>query len=159
MNKRFYVAAVAVALFAVPGITQEVRVKTSGQKVTVRTKSTMPRAVKVTVNGDAVVFVGTQPRMVNGRVMVPLRGVFEPMGAVLNWDAAEQKASATRADKTVECWIGKAFANVDGEQVKLDAPPVLINGRTLVPLRFISEALGADVRWDKAASTVIIRID
>lgn len=147
----------AFGLAACLASAQTVTVKSGGAKVRVRTQSVA--AVKVTVNGEAVVFSGSPPIMVRGRVMVPMRGVFEQMGAEVEWKPAEKLVIATKADAKVECWIGRTFAEINDEQVKLDAPPMLLNGRALVPLRFISEALGADVSWDAPSSTVVIRIE
>jgi hypothetical protein len=150
MKTRF---AIVCALLCAMISAQQVTVK--GGAARVKVVHTTP--VTVTLNGEAVAFEGTPPMMVKGRVMVPLRGVFERMGARVGWHPEENSlVTVETADKKIDCWVGRRFAEIDGEQVRLDAAPVLVNGRTLVPLRFIAEALGAEVSWDAPASTVVI---
>lgn len=113
--------------------------------------------IVVTVNGQPVQFNAMPPQMVNGRVLVPLRGVFEQMGAYVHWTAATQTVDAQRGDTTVDLQIGNNTAEVNHRQVHMDVAPEIMSDTTLVPLRFISEALGADVDWDSARMTVAIR--
>ena len=111
--------------------------------------------VKVFVDSSPVYF-DQPPVMVNGRVLVPLRGVFERLGATVTWDPASQTVMAQRAATTVSLRIGSPQAFVDGQPQYLDVPPMLVGGRTMVPLRFVSQALGAGVTWDAASSSVLI---
>src|SRR2546423_638992 len=113
-------------------------------------------AIRVMVNGQPVMFNDAQPRMINGRVMVPLRGVFENMGANVHWFEATRTVEATKGPTDVLLNIGNSIARVNGRPVTLDVPPLLIADNTMVPLRFVSEALGADVSWDNQAQTVLI---
>ncbi|MFY9233509.1 MAG: copper amine oxidase N-terminal domain-containing protein [Fimbriimonadaceae bacterium] len=106
-----------------------------------------------------MIFDLAQPQMVRGRVMVPLRGVFEKIGATIEWFPAKNLVKATRGGTTIECWIGKKFAAVDGDQTPLDVPAMILSGRTLVPLRFFSEALGARVSWNAGTWTVGLDIN
>ena len=112
--------------------------------------------ITVTINGDAVQFPGTGPQMVNGRVLVPLRGVFEKLGASVRWLPERQEVIATRGQNTVDLIIGNTNASVNGQGVKLDVPAEIVGGSTLVPIRFVSEAIGADVKWNDAEKIVII---
>jgi hypothetical protein len=112
--------------------------------------------IKVTVNEDPVGFNGMQPVSINGRVFVPLRGVFERMGAFVEWNPGTQSVTATRQNSTVKLQVGSNNAWVDGSTVMMDAPARLMSGRTMVPLRFLSEALGASVNWYAATQTVAI---
>lgn len=114
------------------------------------------QSVRVQVDGSPVNFSGTTPRVVGQRVLVPLRGVFEEMGAFVSWDGATQTVSATHGDKDVRLQIGQRRAMVEGELVNLDVPAQLVGGRTMVPLRFISEALGAGVDWNEGERLVMI---
>lgn len=104
--------------------------------------------IGVTVDGKPVLFTGTQPAMVNNSVLVPLRGVFEQMGAQVLWDQGKQQVTAIRGNKTIRLGIGDRLADVGGRAVTLSTPAQVKNGSTLVPLRFLSEALGAQVRWN-----------
>lgn len=109
--------------------------------------------VTVTVNGAPVAF--DQPPVERvGRVYVPLRGVFERLGASVVYDAG--KIAGTRGALTVSLQIGSNTAVVNGAPTTLDAPPFLIGARTLVPLRFIAQALGASVNYDGNTRTVAI---
>lgn len=111
--------------------------------------------VRVFVDNSPVYF-DQPPEMVNGRVLVPLRGVFERLGATVTWDPASQTVLAQRAATNVSLRIGSPQAFVDGQPQYLDAPPMLVGGRTMVPLRFVSQALGAGVTWDATSSSVLI---
>ena len=114
------------------------------------------QSIDVTLNGNPVQFSGTQPIVVQGRVLVPLRGVLEEMGANVDWNAETQTVFARKNDKSIQLPIGSLTATINGQTVKLDVPAKVIGGSTMVPLRFLSEALGATVSWDNASRTVII---
>lgn len=111
--------------------------------------------VTVYVN-DIELYFDAEPTIVNGRTMVPMRKIFETLGAEISWDGKERKVTAVRGDVTVAISIGKGEALINGEAVTLDAPAMIQNDRTLVPLRFVAEALDCDVDWDHAKRRVII---
>jgi hypothetical protein len=114
-------------------------------------------AIKVMVDDDAVAFPDQGPVMRGSRVMVPLRGVFEKMGATVNWDRASNTVTANRGDRKVVLPLSGTSATVDGKSMTLDQPAMVMGGRALVPLRFLSESLGASVDWQAANSTVMIK--
>jgi hypothetical protein len=91
-----------------------------------------------------------------GRVLVPMRALFESLGAEVNWDGQTRMINAFKGAVTVEMSPDTNLATVNGQQVELDVKPIIVEGRTLVPLRFVSTALGADVGWDGAKETVTI---
>lgn len=93
---------------------------------------------------------------VNGRTLVPLRGIFEALGAKVEWDNATRTATGTKDGIEVVVQIDNKTAYVNGKAVELDVPAQIIGGSTMVPLRFISESLGARVEWDNATRTAII---
>src|SRR5688500_15446371 len=101
--------------------------------------------ITVSVDGQNVNFAGQDPTYRNGRVLVPLRGVFEEMGAYVQWNPGTQMVTATKGDTDVRLKIGDRQGIVNGRTVMMDVPATLVNGRTLVPLRFLSESLGAQV--------------
>jgi len=96
------------------------------------------------------------PMMMGGRVMVPLRGIFESLGANVRFEAASQRIFATRGSQSVQLTLGSNQAMVDGKPVTLDTPAASVGGRTMVPLRFVSEALGTEVRWQESTQTVFL---
>ncbi|MCL2392176.1 MAG: copper amine oxidase N-terminal domain-containing protein [Oscillospiraceae bacterium] len=110
----------------------------------------------------SVYFDGTRlsfdvpPQMIDGRVLVPLRTIFEALGADVNWNEATRTITATRDDTTVVLTIGNTTATVNGQSITLDVPPQVIDGRTLVPLRFVAESFGVTVDWNGETRTVTI---
>lgn len=112
-------------------------------------------SVRVFVDGDQVIF-DQPPIVIGSRVLVPLRGIFEKMGATVVWLPDTRTVRAQRGTTSVELQIGSTTARVNGNPVPLDVPVQIVGGRTLVPLRFISESLGASVLYDPAARTVQI---
>lgn len=115
----------------------------------------LAQAIHVYVDQQLVNF-DVSPVMIQGRVLVPLRGIFERLGATVDYDAPTQHIVAIRAQQNVELTVGSRQAHVNGVPKLLDVPAFTINNRTMVPLRFISESLGADVRWDNATQTILI---
>jgi uncharacterized protein YraI len=99
------------------------------------------------------------PLIENGRVLVPLRAIFETLGAKVNWDAHTRTASATKGNMTISLQIDSKMALKNDELIQLDAPPQIIKGRMMVPLRFVSETLGAKVAWDDKNRTVTITLN
>jgi hypothetical protein len=113
----------------------------------------LAQSVSVIVNGQAMQF--DQPPIVRaGRVFVPLRGVFEQLGATVVYSNGQ--INATAHGRTVSLSIGSLQATVNGQPETLDVAPFLVGERTLVPLRFIASALGAGVNWNDSTSTVTI---
>lgn len=115
--------------------------------------------IGVSVDGRPVRFQNGHPESRNGRILVPLRGVFEEMGAYVQWRADTQTVIANKAGHTVRLRIGARQGHIDGRAVRLDVPAVVENGTTLVPIRFLSESLGADVLWDDRRQMVMIETD
>src|SRR5579864_4708242 len=112
-------------------------------------------AVQVYVDGRLVNF-DVPATVIDGRVLVPLRGVFERLGATVDYDAQSQRVVALRGGQAVELTLGSRQAMVNNRPALLDVPAFTIAGRTMVPLRFVSEALGADVQWMDASRTILI---
>jgi len=117
--------------------------------------------ISVTYNGSYVSFT-QEPVIKDGRTLVPLRAIFEAMGLTVVWDASTQSVSAYNSDITIDLQIGNKYATVSsdyygGIDVLLDVEPQIINGRTLVPVRFIGESSGADVSWLASSRTVVIK--
>lgn len=113
-------------------------------------------SASVTVNGELLSF--DQPPVIQqGRVLVPLRGIFERLGATVVYDAGTRQIHATSADGTpVSLRLGSTLASIGGQSYHLDVPARSYGGRTLVPLRFIAEAMGAEVAWNAGMRMVAI---
>ena len=105
--------------------------------------------IGVTINGVKTDF-DTKPIILNGRTMVPMRGIFEKLGAEVLWDGETQTVTAKREGNEVTFKIGESVAKVNGEQKNLDQSAIIDeNNRTLVPLRFVGESFDTVVEWDE----------
>jgi copper amine oxidase-like protein len=113
--------------------------------------------IQVRVNGDRVRFPAAQPVRSGGRVLIPLRAVVESLGAQVDWDPATQTITGRKGERNFTLQVGSHEASVDGRTMFLDALPQIVQGTTMVPLRFVAEALGAEVEWNAAAARVSIR--
>ena len=119
---------------------------------------------------DKILGFSQPPVMENDRTLVPMRFLFEQMGADVNWNEETQTATATvpintdaqmrtfssEKEKSVTFSIDDTIATVNGETATMDVPARLVNDKTMVPLRFLSENLGYNVEWDEATNTAII---
>jgi len=113
--------------------------------------------VSVLFNGSPMSFE-VPPQIINARTMVPLRAIFEAMGASIEWEGSTQTVTATKDDTVVVLKIGDTSPTVNGRVVPIDQPGVLVNSRTLAPLRFVAEAFGGTVEWDQATQTASITL-
>ncbi len=111
--------------------------------------------IKVLLNGQPISF-SYPPIVKDGRTLVPLRAIFEAMGAMVDWDGNTQTVTSTLEETTVKLTIGSNILYRNGEAKTLDVPAQIINGYTMVPARAVAEAFGAKVDWDGATQTVYI---
>lgn len=109
--------------------------------------------IKVLFNNQPVDF-DAKPYEKDGRTLVPFRKILEAFGTEVSWDESQQIISATKRDAEIYLKIGVNYAYVNGSKVQLDVPPEITEDRTFVPLRFISENMGAEVNWDALSNTV-----
>ena len=122
--------------------------------------------ITVTIDGERVVFDGQQPIIQDGRTLVPIRGVFEKLGFDVEWIPDEKDdllhfVFLTTEDITISVGIGASRFSIwnnnnDAERIELDVPARIINGRTMLPLRALIEAIGHEIDWNGATQTVII---
>ncbi len=112
--------------------------------------------INVEVDGDRVQFVDARPMQVGGRVYIPLRDVARALDATVTWDPQTRTVHGTRDGRSFALPIGSRTAYVQGDATYLDAPARIMSGRTMVPLRFAAEALGAQVAWLPELRTVAI---
>lgn len=108
-----------------------------------------------TINGKTV-SNDVAPKIVNDRTMLPIRFIAEALGAKVDWIEESQTVKITAENIDISLVIGEDFATVNGEKIDLDSPSFIENDRTYLPIRFVSEKLGADVKWDDATQTVNI---
>jgi hypothetical protein len=113
--------------------------------------------LNVIQNGHKIKFPDTQPYIdENSRTMVPVRFISEQLGADVKWHEENLRVDIALDGKNIGLQIGSPIATVNNQKIELDTQVVMKNGRTCVPLRFVSEALGRNVRWDNEAYAVII---
>ena len=93
----------------------------------------------------------------NGTLLIPLRSMFEQMGATVSYDAGSKTATVTKAGAEVRVTVGKPEVVINGESRPLDVPPIVYQGSVLVPVRVISEGMGAYVQWVPDQRVVVVR--
>ena len=114
-----------------------------------------PENIQVYIGGEKQNYE-QPPVNSNGNVLVPLRAIFESLGATVEWNSSTQTVTATREGRTVVLTIGSKTAYINGVPVSLSGEPQLINGYTMVPVRFVSEAFGGEVEWNGGSSSVVV---
>ncbi|WP_339267133.1 copper amine oxidase N-terminal domain-containing protein [Paenibacillus sp. FSL R5-0470] len=120
-------------------------------------QSSVKAATPISIIIDGVRLSTDQaPVMVNGRTMVPLRAIFEAFNATIKWNQKAQTVTATKDDTTIMLKIGSKTATINNKAVTLDVPGLNLKGRTMVPTRFVSEALGHEVGWNPKTQVVTI---
>ena len=113
--------------------------------------------LRVVVNGNRVNFPDAEPFIDdNGRTQVPVRFVSEALGAEVSWEGSTKTVTISQGDKEIKIVIGKKDYTINGEKSLMDTEALLKEDRTFVPVRFVSEGLGARVDWDPAVRTVYI---
>jgi hypothetical protein len=115
----------------------------------------VPNVISVTINGEKQTFT-QDPVNMNGSVLVPMRAIFEALGADVSWNGDTRTVSASRGATNVTCTIDRTKGTLNGRTVELATAPKIVNGSTMVPVRFVSESLGCTVSWEADTQTVII---
>jgi hypothetical protein len=105
-----------------------------------------------------VVTLDTPPVIVSGRTLVPLRPIIEGLGGGITWVSETRSVEVEFNGTTLLLQIGNRTAVVNGKAVQMDVPATIMNGRTMLPVRFVSEHLGADVQWEELTKTVTITV-
>lgn len=111
--------------------------------------------IRVLLNGNILSF-DVPPQIINDRTMVPMRTIFEALGAQVDWNQDTKTVVSTKGDTIIKLTIDKDTMYVNDTEVVLDSPACIINNRTLVPVRAISEALSCGVLWDDKQKMVSI---
>ena len=102
--------------------------------------------ISVEISNNKVLF-DQEPIIFNDRTMVPMRKIFESLGATVSWDDSTKTATGTRGDRAVKVSVGQKTMNINNKTVVLDTAPIVLSGRTLVPVRAVAEGLGCTVDW------------
>ena len=108
--------------------------------------------------GDTVVTLDVPAQVQNDRTLVPLRAIFEALGAQVDWEEETQLITSIKGDITIKLTVGSNKLYRNEEEIELDVPAQVQNDRTLVPVRAISESFGCQVDWDEAAQLVTIHV-
>ncbi|CAG7635594.1 hypothetical protein PAECIP111802_02158 [Paenibacillus allorhizosphaerae] len=114
--------------------------------------------IKLYVNGDEP-SIEVAPFIRDGSTLVPFRAISEALKAEVSWNAEERSVTVTRDGIAVKLLIGSTTAYVDGKEVTLEVPASIVEGNTVVPVRFVSEALKAAVKWEDETQSVVIYED
>ena len=101
----------------------------------------------------------TPPVIKGGRTLIPVRAITEGFGANVEWNTETQQVTITKGEKVIILIIGSDTAVVNGEEIQIDSKSEILNGRTVVPLRFIIENFGLKVEWDDETETIEIEED
>jgi len=134
---------------------QAIRQKHFGSRLKVESIAIKFDPIKVLINNKLIEF--QQPPVIkSGNTLVPMRAIFEQLGATIKWNQDEYSVTATKDGQTIYLKIGDKNAQLNGKTIELDVPAQLVNANTMVPVRFISESLGALVEWDDMTRTVVI---
>lgn len=118
--------------------------------------NTWEEDIRVIVNGDEVVFPDQKPAIVNDRTLVPLRAIFEALKAEVAWDDKTKTVTSKKGDISISLAINSDQLYQNGTPKTLDVPAQIMNGRTMVPVRAISEAFNCQVGWDQNTRTVTV---
>ena len=127
-------------------------------KISYLTDNSVNSGITVLYNGTRISFhaYGQNPELLESRTLVPLRSIFEAMGAEVEWDGATSTAIAKRNGVEVKIQIGANQMYKNGQAIAVDVPAQLLNDRTMVPVRVIAETFGASVDWNGSGRTVLI---
>jgi hypothetical protein len=99
---------------------------------------------------------GIPPQIIKDRTYVPLRAIAEGLGSTISWDASQRKVTVEKADKLIEFTIGNPEVTVNSKKVTVETAPYIVEGSSMLPLRFISEQFGLKVTWDSSTNTVYL---
>jgi hypothetical protein len=154
---------------ASPDLGQDERAKTGEvyfDDVVFSYKTALPQLsknqVKLTINKKTIVVNGKSktidqaPLNIRGNTLVPVRFVIEQLGGAIKWDPKEEKVSILRGNQLIDFWIGKKDFIMSGTAATSLAAPQIINGRTMVPLRVLSEKLGWTVTWNDKEKSIVM---
>ena len=105
-----------------------------------------------------VMALDVPPLLIDDRTFVPVRFIGENLGAQVQWSPELRRVTYLKGSLTIQLFVDQAHAVVNNEIVDLGTPPIILEGRTMVPLRFVAELMGASVAWDGTIREIMIRV-
>jgi len=150
MKKSLVFLTMLLTLLLFPG--------TASAEVSERSVNLIIGQSEAQVNGTKVT-MSAPAQVIDGRTLVPLRFISEAFGCEVQWNANLRTATVILVDQTIEVPIDQNYAIINGDKTAVEVPAQLINGSTMVPLRFISENLGAKVDYDQATQSIAISMN
>lgn len=111
--------------------------------------------ISIKINGNSIES-DCEPKIIDGRTMLPVRAIFESLGAEVNWDDATKTIIGKKGSLTVKMKIGEKVMSINGKPLKMDSAATIINERTYAPARYIAESFGFDVSWNPELKEVSI---
>jgi cell division septation protein DedD len=115
------------------------------------------KPIGVAIDGSRISFTGNQPLEVHGSALLPLRSLFDALGARVDYDSATRTVIADKDDQHIVLPLNSTMATINGQSLALSQPAQLIGGTTYVPLRFVAEAFGDCVEWNAPTHMVMIQ--
>jgi len=112
--------------------------------------------INVTVNGEIINFDGQQPVIIDGRTLVPVRGVFEALGFDVDWNQETRRVTLTRENARVDITINSTAFTANGRAYALEVPAQIIDGSTMLPIRSVLESVGYVLDWDGGSRTIAV---
>lgn len=113
-------------------------------------------ALNIVIDSKKLEGLDTPPTIIDGRTLIPVKAFFEAIGAKVTWDGETRTVGAIKEGTEILMTIDSKDITVNGETKVLEVPAMIISGRTMIPVRFVSEVLGYTVEWDGETRTVII---
>ena len=154
INKLIIITVLTTVLMSVNAFAETVRAIKLNLTYDGKTVEYREKEVKVFVDGEQLENLDMPAVIIDGRTLVPLRAIFEKMGAKVKWDPDLKMITAETEDKNIVMFIDNKAGVVNGNAFNMDVAPKIINDRTMVPVRAIAEAIGASVLWDDETRTV-----
>ena len=154
INKLIIITVLTTVLMSVNAFAETVRAIKLNLTYDGKTVEYREKEVKVFIDGEQLENLDMPAVIIDGRTLVPLRAIFEKMGAKVKWDPDLKMITAETEDKNIVMFIDNKAGVVNGNAFNMDVAPKIINDRTMVPVRAIAEAIGASVLWDDETRTV-----
>jgi N-acetylmuramoyl-L-alanine amidase len=112
--------------------------------------------VRLLIDGDELTNLPVPPILVNARTLVPFREVFEHVGGIVGWHGGHRQVTLFHGNDVLVMTIDSTHANLNGQAIQMQVPPIIHEGRTMVPLRFPAEIFGFEVDWDNEMRAAIV---